>query len=114
MQLTGKRYDEHLGLLNSEAVWNSVRNLSLCLCRNCQLQGIKLLHSTAISKQIVKASGIEVGVNNNFLRQQGVSSQPSINIKGKKEKIPPSGFVENDAVCSIQVNTFVISSETPF
>lgn len=64
-QSTGERYDEHVGLLNSEAAWNTARNLSLHLCRNCQLQRIKLLHSAAISKQIVKAPAIEAGVNDN-------------------------------------------------
>lgn len=114
MQLTGERYDEHLGLLNSEAAWNTIRNLSLRLCRNCQLQGIKLLHSAAISKQIVKAPAIEVHVNDNSLRETGGFLPALKDIKGEREKIPPSGFVENYAVCSIQVNTSVISSETQF
>lgn len=74
-QLTGERYGEHVGLLNSEAVQNTnlsgITNLSLCLCRNCQLQGIKLLHSAAISKQIVTASAAEVGVNDNSVRETG-------------------------------------------
>lgn len=74
----------------------------------------ELLHSAAISKQIVKVPAIEAGVNYNLKEKQGVSFEPSAEITGEREKMPPSGFVENNAVRSIQVNTFVISSETPF